>query len=197
MGRKTPITIGEKWNSWTIIKKDKGRHVLWLCQCDCGNTTIVSSNNLVSGTTNSCGCKSALIKTHGLTNTRIYSIWRGIKTRTTYKCKGVHHNYIDKGITMCDEWQKPENFIKWAFANGYSDNLTIDRKDNDKGYCPENCRWVDNKTQQRNKSTNRYITYNGETKALIEWAEILNINYRTLLSRLRYGWDIERAFTTP
>jgi hypothetical protein len=100
---------------------------------------------------------------------------------------------------MCSELENDSlAFYEWAIKNGYSDGLSIDRIDNNGDYTPNNCRWVDQKTQCRNKSTNRMITYNGETKPFCEWADELGIKYGTLYTRVfRNGWDIERAFTTP
>ncbi len=121
-----------------------------------------------------------------------------MKTRTTNPKCTESDRYIKKGITMCDEWMN--SFIvfrDWALANGYKENLSIDRIDNSKGYYPENCRWATSKQQNRNKDNLKYIEYQGQVHPIVEWAEILHINYGTLRSRILRGWDIERAFTTP
>ena len=98
---------------------------------------------------------------------------------------------------MCSEWHKFENFYSWAMNNGYEIGLTLDRKNNDDGYYPENCRWVDNLTQQNNRSTNHYITYNGITHTRSDWARILNVKYETLRARVRRGdmHDFEKYFS--
>ena len=98
---------------------------------------------------------------------------------------------------MCDEWKDFIIFYNWAMSNGYSDNLSIDRIDNSKGYYPENCRWTTAKEQNRNKDNLHYIEYKGETHPIVVWAEKLNIKYGTLRSRIDRGWEIERAFTKP
>ena len=87
-------------------------------------------------------------------------------------------------------------FRKWAMNNGYADNLTLDRIDNDKGYSPDNCRWTTMTEQVRHRSCARNVAYKGETHSIKEWSEILGINYHTLCSRivLRH-WGVERAFT--
>ena len=106
--------------------------------------------------------------------------------------------YAAKNITVCAEWENDFNtFYKWAISHGYRDDLTIDRIDNSKGYCPENCRWATETEQNRNKQNNINITYHGKTQCLAAWCEELKLNYFTVHTRLGRGWDIERAFTTP
>lgn len=136
----------------------------WLCQCDCGNQTIVRSDYLKSGHTQSCGC---IHKKYGgkVRTDRLYRLYRGIIQRTTTLRKNKHnHTYIEKGIAMCDEWRNDFNkFKKWALENGYdysknANEQTIDRIDNDKGYSPENCRFVSKKENNQNESKKRGIT---------------------------------------
>ena len=99
---------------------------------------------------------------------------------------------------MCDEWLNDfMNFYDWAMANGYSDELSIDRINVNSNYEPNNCRWVDMKTQQRNRTNNHLLTYNGNTYTINEWAEILHIKRETLKNRLSLGWSIEKTLTTP
>ena len=99
---------------------------------------------------------------------------------------------------MCSDWVNNfQSFRDWAIANGYRDDLTIDRINVDGDYEPANCRWVDMNIQCNNKRTNRKITYNGETHTLKEWAKILDVNYGTLLSRInKYKWSEEKALST-
>ena len=107
-------------------------------------------------------------------------------------------NLMCKGITICNEWKNDfKVFYDWAINNGYEDNLSIDRIDVNGNYEPNNCRWVDKKTQTRNTTTNKYYTYKNETHCIGEWAEIYNIRRGTLWDRLNKGWSIERALTTP
>lgn len=109
---------------------------------------------------------------HGQCGTRLYNIFRGMKKRCYNKnCKDFY-KYGGRGITVCDEWKDSfQAFYDWSIANGYFDNLTIDRIDNNKGYSPDNCRWVDIKTQSNNTRKNVFLTYNGETMTLAEWGE--------------------------
>jgi len=132
---------------------------------------------------------------------RLYRIFHNMKFRCySPKCdENTAKSYRDRGITICDEWLEDiHNFYDWAFNNGYNDTLTIDRIDNDKGYSPKNCRWVDMKTQQNNKRNNVVIEHNGETHTLSEWYDILDISENTLRNRIdKKGWELERALFTP
>jgi hypothetical protein len=133
--------------------------------------------------------------THGMSNTRLYGIWSGMKTRCNGTAKGCIKNYYDRGITYCSEWETFEPFRDWALSHGYNDNLTIDRIDNDRGYSPDNCRWITRVEQQSNTRQNRYIEYNGEIHTLTQWSKILGIKANTLKSRLDlYGWSVDEAF---
>ena len=137
----------------------KDGHALWRCQCECGNEVTVSGNNLRSEHTTSCGCycRERVVEactTHGMRRTRLYSVWRSILMRAgAVKCadEKKKHRYQDRGITVCDEWLVFENFRDWALSHGYKDDLQIDRRDNDAGYCPENCRWVTPKENVNNR----------------------------------------------
>lgn len=129
---------------------------------------------------------------------RMLGILNGMKQR----CYNVKHNnykrYGGRGIKVCDEWlNDSQAFIDWALNNGYADDLTIDRIDNDGNYEPSNCRWITVKEQQNNKSTNIKVTYDGRTMTLKEWADKLCICYQTLFFRIKHRWSVEDALTTP
>lgn len=197
---------GQKFGRLVVIRraKNKGKIVCWECQCNCGRIVIVTARELNAGDTKSCGClrkekTSALNLTHGDSKTRLYRIWAGMKTRIFNENSKDFAGYGAKGIDLCDEWANSfEAFKNWAISNGYTDDLTIDRIDNDKGYYPENCRWVKNSKQSANRKSNHYITYNGQTKTISEWAKILNIERAALSRRInQLGWSIEKALTTP
>jgi hypothetical protein len=109
-----------------------------------------------------------------------------------------YKRYGGKGVTVCAEWHDFINFEKWSLENGYDDTLTIDRIENSKGYSPENCRWVSNLIQQRNRKNNHLLTYNGETHCISEWSEILGISRSVITLRVsRYGYSVEEAFNKP
>lgn len=122
----------------------------------------------------------------GLSRTRLYGIWCKIKGKCYTKTDDHYKWYGSRGITVCEEWKNSFiTFREWALNNGYSDNLTIDRIDNNGNYEPSNCRWVDMKTQANNRRSNLYLTFNGETKRIYEWCKILGIKYNTLYMRYK------------
>ena len=136
--------------------------------------------------------------THGESHTRLYKIWKYIKRRCYNTNFWAFKRYGGRGIYVCEEWNKYEDFRAWALANGYRDDLTLDRKDNDGNYCPENCRWVTRKVQANNRNNNVVWEFEGEEHTVKEWSEIVGVNYTTLHSRVfRYGWSVEEALTTP
>ncbi|MBQ1780613.1 MAG: hypothetical protein II001_04185 [Bacteroidales bacterium] len=125
-------------------------------------------------------------------HSRLHKIWSGMK----YRCR---HNkqYLGRGIVVCDEWQLYEPFRDWAKANGYRDDLTIERIDVDGNYCPENCTWIPFEEQARNRTTTRWVEYNGEKMSLSKAAELSGMPYKLVHGRIKNGWDLERALTTP
>lgn len=126
--------------------------------------------------------------------TRLYRIWHNMKQRCGNPNNTVYAYYGGKGISVCDEWKNSfHTFAEWAYANGYTDEMTIDRIDSDVNYCPSNCRWVSRKDQANNTSSNRIIEYNGRSQTTAQWAEELGINQKTLWARLE-KWPIERVF---
>lgn len=175
----------------------------WLCECKCGTRKIIGGYKLRKGITKSCGCLAAELsserkKTNGKKGVRLYRIWQGMIQRTTNPNNNEYKDYGGRGIDICKEWRNSfETFEKWANENGYADNLTIDRKDNEKGYSPDNCRWITQREQNRNKRSNHYLTYKGETKTLTEWAEEMGISKEVLRHRIvKMGWTAEKALTT-
>lgn len=136
--------------------------------------------------------------THGQSHTRLYKIWMGIKLRCCNKNHNTYKNYGAKGITICDEWIHDFSaFYDWSYKNGYNDGLTIDRIDNSKGYSPDNCRWATYPEQALNKSTNKHLTINGQTKTIKEWSDIYGIAQNAVYRRLDAGWDGVTSLTTP
>lgn len=138
--------------------------------------------------------------------TSLYKTWKCIKTRC-YNKNSAHYNiYGGKGIVMCENWKNNfEDFYKWSYENGYCEEkltsgrnkLTIDRIDNNKGYCPENCRWVNMSVQRRNEIRTKQFTFDGKTMCLMDWSNYLGISFWCLYKRYSRGWPIDKIFTTP
>lgn len=146
--------IGQRFGKLTVIA-DAGRtegRCIWLCICDCGNTTEVRSGNLIQGNVKSCGClRRETPSKHNGKGTRLYNIWRAMRQRCEYP---KHKSYVDyggRGIRVCTEWDESfASFREWAINNGYTDELTIDRKNVNGDYNPNNCRWITREEQNRN-----------------------------------------------
>lgn len=193
---------GQTFGRLTAIKKvyTKNNKQYWLFKCSCGNEKVINKNHVREGSINSCGCLLKENNTgykHGLSKTRLYSIFMGMKNRCYNPNEPAFKNYGQRGIFVCKEWlNNPKAFVEWALSNGYNDNLTIERIDVNKGYCPENCTWIPLEKQVRNTRVNRRITYKGITKCLAEWCETLGLNQRRTEDRLLRGWSIDRAFST-
>ena len=193
-----PIHVVDRW--------------FWACQCDCGSpfTTLKLTASLRNGGTTSCGCsqkevakqniKNVITKniTHGMSNTRLYNIYKGMKYRCYDKTSRNYPVYGGRGIYICEEWLSDIRvFVRWALENGYSDSLTIDRKDTNGNYTPGNCRFVDYVIQANNKNSNHIITWKGEIHTATEWARILGAIPEAIHNRLSRGWSVERTMTQP
>ena len=204
--------IGERYNKLLVIEEvgKQGNCRMFKCLCDCGNTTIVSMNNIRSGKIVSCGCnklKKLLLRstTHNQRHTHLYEIWKTLKQRCYNPKNQNYKNYGARGIKVCDEWKDDfEAFYKWSYSNGYTcDNhnkdekskLTIDRIDVNGNYEPSNCRWVNRKEQANNMRHTKHITINGQTHCIAEWCRIYNICRATYQSRIKRGMTPEEALT--
>ena len=196
---------GQKFGRLTVVRfdhKENGRKY-YLCQCDCGNFKIVSNHSLKSGNTKSCGClhKEILIqrnkdnRIHHPENERLLRIWRAMLHRCYKETDEHYDHYGGRGIKVCDDWHDFETFQKWALANGYADNLTIDRLDGNKDYCPENCSWATMTVQNNHKSDTKWLTYKGKTQSLSDWCRELGLDYFRTKARLNsLRWSVEDAF---
>lgn len=194
---------GKRFGMLTAIRQTASRNNLrfWLYRCDCGREIERSRSKVASaaraGRLCSCGCALSAIraengrsnKTHGWSQHRIYGIWRQMHERCYNPECNSYSWYGARGIDVCQEWHSLEAFIEWALANGYDESLTIERGDNDKGYSPENCRWIPNEQQAWNTRRLWLISHNGETKHASAWAREKGVSVQTLSSRKRYGWS--------
>ena len=193
---------GQKYGRLTIREfsrfKPSGakfKHHMYLCDCECGAEVEASIYNLRSGNTESCGClRRELMTKHGMHGSTEYQIWEGVVRRGSGKEHRSH--YLDRGITVCDEWTGEGGFQAFFDHIGPrpSSKHSVDRIDNDRGYEPGNVRWATNKEQSRNTSRNRIVTVNGQSMCLAEACERFGIEYGTAFYRLKRGWSVERTF---
>lgn len=194
------------------------RTAMWLCKCDCGNEKVVAAHDLKHGTT-SCGCIAKISKLKNLklghelldkkamerksiikelnegnyeaASKRLYTIWTQMKSRCNDTARKEYKNYGGRGIKVCEEWNEFTQFLRWAVSNGYKDNLTLDRKDNNGDYEPSNCRWISFKEQQNNRRNNHTVNINGVNHTISEWSDISGIKQNTIYYRIKRGWKGE------
>lgn len=195
---------GQKFGYLTVIRRSDNinkEYVAYECLCDCGKIKKAKGCYLKNGVTSSCGCKTKekLHKrniTHGLSKTSpVYSMWEGMKQRCYNPNSTAYYRYGARGIFMCDLWKNNfGSFHKWCMKNGWKKGLDLDRKDNDGIYEPRNCRFVTKQINSRNRSTNKYLTFNGQTLCLQDWALCIGIHPCTLSKRLE-KWPLEKALT--
>lgn len=192
---------GQKFGRWTVISYVG--HRKWNCRCTCGTERVVQGTHLKSGASKSCGCYNhdSLIErntTHGQNKTPLHYLWLGINNRCSNPNFKQFKDYGGRGIQVCDEWKKDfVAFRDWCLSNGYKKGLSIDRIDNDKGYSPDNCRFVDRITQNNNKRSNHKISVDGESKTLAQWAREFGIKESVIRNRLKRGWSEEDAVKIP
>ena len=186
---------GQKFGNLTVIKRIPAKKTTWQCKCNCGNITNVYRGSLLNGDTKSCGCKAGYRK-HGMSQTRQFRIWYHVINRCNSPSDDSYELYGGRGIKVCNRWLDFSNF--WEdMKEGYSDELSIERKDVNGNYEPDNCKWATAKEQSNNTRRNVKITFNGETKNISQWASEIGLGLNPLKGRIKRGWGIERALTTP
>lgn len=210
---RAKVKPGDRFGRWTVLGRpfsyadgQNTRHTFVVVECNCGLLCVRQQAQLMRPGSISCGCHVVEISTsHGLARrgrkrSRLYRTWAGMLTRTTNPKTVGWKYYGGRGISVCSEWRTFEPFMAWAYANGYRDDLQIDRRDNDGNYEPGNCRWVTRFTQSRNRSCTRTVEAFGEKKLMCEWAEDerCKVCYATLARRMDvFKWPPEKAIATP
>lgn len=190
-------------------RKSGSFRYFWLFRCDCGKENVSERNSVTCGDVISCGCYLKILqknagertKTHDMSDSRIYKIFKSIGRRCNKTSVKNYHNYGGRGIKCL--WKTFEEFRDDMYESYQAHviefgekNTTIERKNNEGHYCKDNCRWATYKEQARNTRSNHLITLNGETKCLEEWYEIIG-NRHAREGRIRRGWSYEDAFLTP
>ena len=202
---------GQRFGRLVVLRRipSDRHHTQWECICDCRKTVVLDRSNFFGKQNVSCGCLRSDIcrlqlTVHGLSrdefgrHTRLFNVWRGMKKRCLLKTDRQFHRYGGRGICICSEWMKFENFYAWAMANGYRSELSIERKDNNGNYEPNNCTWANDMAQARNRRNNLVISFQGETKTLVEWGLSTGIPSSTISSRIKkHRWSVEDALTIP
>lgn len=193
---KSENLIGKRFGSLTVISFSHSKNAAyWACKCDCGKSVLrcTGALNRNLGYNKNCGGIA-----HDYSRTRLYGIYRNMRSRCENPNAGKFKDYGGRGIKICDEWAGSfKTFANWASANGYKENLTIDRIDNNGNYEPSNCRWVDNFVQQNNTRANRLITCNGLTLTARGWDRHLGVNIGFIQNRLSKGFTEYRAINQP
>lgn len=201
--KRYTIPVGTKFGKLTVTGSpvNVNRSRRYPVECECGTHRIISASEL--NKTKSCSiCRKPALK-HGASadkdQVRLYDVWSSFKARCQNQNNDAYRYYGGRGITFCDEWREFIPFRDWALANGYADNLTIDRKDYNGNYEPENCRWVTQSEQVRNTSHNVWITAFGETKLQNDWFNDPRhtVSQPTYARRIRKGWTPYDAMFTP
>lgn len=191
---------GKRFGRWTVlsIAESVNKKRLWNCVCDCGVERKVVGDSLRSGHSVSCGCFSAdsvkkRLTKHGMTDEPLHRIWRGMLTRCNNKNVKCYPDYGGRGISVCGHWKVFENFYADMHAT-YSPGLTIERINNDLGYSPENCKWVEKKDQSKNRRSVVIIDTPDGKMSLTEAAQRAGISWFAMRNRVRKNWPIDRLF---
>jgi hypothetical protein len=205
MTKKLDLT-GQNFGRLKVISEDdpyvqpNGRiRFMWKVLCECGNEFSARGESLRIGETKSCGCfrvdvVSARRMRHGQTGSKEYRIWNNMKNRCLNPRIRSYQNYGARGITVCERWLE-------SFENFYNDmgpcpdGMSLEREKNDQGYSPANCVWATKLEQSRNRRSNVYLEFQGQSKTVKEWAQVCGIVYCTLRRRLQAGWTVEKALT--
>lgn len=197
---------GQKFGRLTAIRRAGANisgQAMWECLCECGKTHVTCGATLRNGTVVSCGCynreasgKRAFV--HGRSAHPLYEPWKSMHERCRERNKEHRERYADRNIAVCPEWSDVNTFIRDMEPTWVpNQRLTLERKDNNLGYSPDNCRWADMTEQNNNKENNHPVTYLGRTQNISQWGRELNLSGDVISGRLRIGWTVEKAMTEP
>ena len=198
--RKLTVSPGQRFHRLTIILASfhVGKEIYHRCRCDCGTEKTMLARNVEAGKSKSCGClareKSKNHATHGLSKTPIYQTWSRMCTRCDNPNVDRYKNYGGRGIRVCDRWKKFENFYS-DMGDIPGPEYSLGRIDNNKDYCPENCRWETIEQQLNNTSRTIWIEHDGQRMSLSQWALKLGVPYSLLMNRYKAGWSDEDIFS--
>ncbi|QVY60931.1 hypothetical protein [Cytobacillus gottheilii] len=209
--RRVSDLTGERFGRLVVVKRveniDKGSR--WLCKCDCGIEKVIRRVHLANGNTKSCGCLSKEISSvrgykskigersrkHGDFGTKLYGVWAGMKRRCDNSNSIPYRDYGGRGIKVCEEWKDYSSFKEWAIRAGYEEGLSIERKDVNSDYCPENCMWIPLNQQNRNKRLSIRIEYRGELYTIKQLSELTGLKESTLRARYYKGLAVEEIIS--
>ena len=192
--------VGKRFGKLVVIRFSHmvKTNSFWVCSCECGGEITTTINTLNKGKATSCGCVRLMkITTHGLSDTPEWRCWASMRYRCNNPSLKQYKNYGGRGIKVCERWNNSfERFLE-DMGKRPSPKHSIDRIDNNGDYEPKNCRWATQKQQANNVRTNHVLEFKGESMTLTRWARKIELHPNTLLSRIRKGWSVERALTTP
>lgn len=208
-GMSVKDRIGERYGRLVVVSRAENKiepsgavRAQWECRCDCGQIRITSGQSLSRGSTQSCGCLakervSEAATTHGQSRLvgGLYRTWNSMVQRCTNPKNTGWSSYGRRGITVCDEWLSFESFLRDMGPR--SEGMTLERKDNDKGYEPGNVVWASRLTQANNRRTNVLLALNEEKKTVAEWGRFTGFGKHVIKNRLEDGWPVWRALTEP
>lgn len=197
---KTSEMQGQRFGRLLVLNlaytqpRGRGRERYWECRCDCGRVVVKAGIYLRTGDTKSCGCLvgdrcAERNITHGMAHThRLYSTWKMMRARCHSKKTPLFKDYGGRGISICDRWSDFSAFVEDVWPS-FKEGLTLNRKDNDGNYCPENCEWATDEEQANNTRRNHFLTAGGKTQTIARWAREVGISPQVIHKRIARGWN--------
>lgn len=184
-----------RFGRWTVVSYATGLESRWNCVCDCGTQKTVRRCHLVSGESQACGCQRKGHVTHGKSRTPTWQSWKTMKYRCQDPNSNEYHRYGARGISVCERWQKFENFL--SDMGERPPGTTLDRIDSRGNYEPGNCRWADKYVQANNRSNSRKLHIGPVSKTLADWVRSAGVKYSLVQGRMMRGWDLKKSLNTP